>query len=318
MKTKITAALSLAIALIAAWVSPVLAAPAFSDISDSIYEEYIEYCAEHGFMSGHGDGTFRPNNGMTRFDVSNVISKYFKYRINHKFKDIPHMNIEDNAAILMYAHGYLEGYDDNTFKSSAMMTREMAAVMVKKICGLTLQSEEVLPHIDFDDEAAISHWAKDAVTIVSQYGIMVGDTDGNFKPKDAVTRGELCRILWDINEQEWKKLIPPAPDVINAIDLAELSDLTPEQASGTSLAPATLTVTPAAHFTADVDWADLTDDKIVTGVSVGTVTLTAETGYTFTGTNIDDADLEAIFTAGSPDVALVDKTGKTLIFTLSY
>ena|GEM_PF-2767118 len=325
MKTRISAALSLAIAMIAVWTAPVLAAaPAFTDIAGNPYEEYILYCAERGFMNGYGDGTFRPNGGMSRFEVSNVICNYFKYRANHTFKDLPHTEVISNAAVLMYAHRYLEGFGDNTFRPGSPMEREQAAVLIVKIFDLSLQSEEALPAMDFHDEASISEWARDAVSTVTQYQIMIGDTDGNFRPKAAISRGELCRVLWDINEEEWKKITTPtppepAPTVINAADLAELSDLTPEEADGTDPVPDTLTTAAGAHFTAGVSWTDLAaDDKMDPGTTVGTVTLTAETGYTFTGTDIDEDALKAVFTMGDPDVAITGNTGETLVFTLSY
>lgn len=47
----------------------------------------------------------------------------------------------------------------------------------------------------FKDDAKISSWAKQAVDKVADAGLMVGDTKGNFNPKDSVTREQLAVIL---------------------------------------------------------------------------------------------------------------------------
>lgn len=50
----------------------------------------------------------------------------------------------------------------------------------------------------FNDEDKISSWAKDAVTNVATKGIMKGDENGNFRPKDYPTREELAVVVNNI------------------------------------------------------------------------------------------------------------------------
>ncbi len=47
----------------------------------------------------------------------------------------------------------------------------------------------------FKDDNKISSWAKNAVYEAKEKGILLGDADGNFRPKDALTREEMAVIL---------------------------------------------------------------------------------------------------------------------------
>ncbi len=47
----------------------------------------------------------------------------------------------------------------------------------------------------FKDDGEISSWAKDAVYQAKENGFMVGDADGNFRPKDPLTREEMAVII---------------------------------------------------------------------------------------------------------------------------
>lgn len=47
----------------------------------------------------------------------------------------------------------------------------------------------------YNDDAAISSWARDAVEKVSAAGLMEGDEKGNFNPKESLTREQAAVIL---------------------------------------------------------------------------------------------------------------------------
>ena len=47
----------------------------------------------------------------------------------------------------------------------------------------------------FVDDAQISDWAKDKVSIIQQIGLMEGRVDGSFDPKATVTRAEIAVVI---------------------------------------------------------------------------------------------------------------------------
>ncbi len=51
----------------------------------------------------------------------------------------------------------------------------------------------------FRDENLIPAWAKEAVQKVEEQGLMLGDSEGNFRPNDPITRAELAVVLSRLN-----------------------------------------------------------------------------------------------------------------------
>lgn len=52
----------------------------------------------------------------------------------------------------------------------------------------------------YKDDDKIAKWAKDSVYYAKDKGYMVGDADGNFRPKDPLTREEMAVILKKLDE----------------------------------------------------------------------------------------------------------------------
>ena len=61
--------------------------------------------------------------------------------------------------------------------------------------GSYSSSDFEVSNMTYKDEASIPAWAKDAVKTVTEKGWMEGDTAGNFRPNDPVTRAEMAVIL---------------------------------------------------------------------------------------------------------------------------
>ena len=66
----------------------------------------------------------------------------------------------------------------------------------------TYKSEEFIILSEFKDEKKISPWAENAVKIVADEGIMVGDNDGYFRPKNYITREEVAVIIAKLLERK--------------------------------------------------------------------------------------------------------------------
>ncbi|GHU24271.1 hypothetical protein FACS1894172_10490 [Spirochaetia bacterium] len=106
--------------------------------------------------------------------------------------------------------------------------------------------------------------------------------------------------------------------IINA--LGAITDITAPVHDGGS---ATAIISAGAGYTGSFAWTSglsgETSGTYVYGTPAeATVTLTAETGYTFTETTISATDLQSIFINGSPTAANISNTGTSLSFTLTY
>ncbi|XEC95583.1 S-layer homology domain-containing protein [Paenibacillus tarimensis] len=93
-------------------------------------------------------------------------------------------------------HAYINGYPDGTFKPSRTLTRaEMAAILSR-----VLEQEPAGAQFAYPDVAA-THWAQQAISRVSQTGLMEGYPDGKFRPEKAISRSEMAAIVG-----RWMKL----------------------------------------------------------------------------------------------------------------
>ncbi|HET7078000.1 MAG TPA: S-layer homology domain-containing protein [Chloroflexia bacterium] len=89
---------------------------------------FIERVAAHGVVGGYSDGTFRPNNNVTRGQVAKFVSNAADYQdaipaSRQTFSDVPSSDTFWLFIERVYAHGVVGGYADGTFRPTANVTR---------------------------------------------------------------------------------------------------------------------------------------------------------------------------------------------------
>ncbi|MFC9710875.1 InlB B-repeat-containing protein, partial [Paenibacillus sp. NPDC056933] len=87
--------------------------------------------------------------------------------------------------------GIVKGYADGTFKPNASITRAEFTVMLMN----ALQTEYTEATLSFTDRSKIGDWAQSAIARAVQAGFIQGDTDGAFRPNEAVTRAEMAVMV---------------------------------------------------------------------------------------------------------------------------
>ena len=153
MKRKLTALL-LAVALLASLV-PALAVPA-SDVKGHWAESYIETLRGLGIMEGYPDGTFRPNNNVTKAELVTLLNRTFG------LKDKKSISYTDVAASKWYyeqfqlATDYVFTFSGGSAYPDTALTRQEAASMFGRLMSFTNVGDVSA----FEDDASISDWAK--------------------------------------------------------------------------------------------------------------------------------------------------------------
>ena len=88
------------------------------------------------YMSGYPDGTYRPNNNLTREEATVVLSKVFELKTQgyNDFKDSNEISSwSEDAVNTMVSKNYLSGYPDKTFKPSNTITRAEVITIIDKM-----------------------------------------------------------------------------------------------------------------------------------------------------------------------------------------
>ncbi|HYG57496.1 MAG TPA: S-layer homology domain-containing protein, partial [Symbiobacteriaceae bacterium] len=108
---------------------------------------------------------------------------------------LPFKDVEGHWALphiaRMVERGVVKGYDDNTFRPEAQVSRLEFAVMIARLLGLAPSGEPLA----FTDSAGIPDWARGQVSAAVQAGIITGRPDGSFDPNAPVTRAEVAVML---------------------------------------------------------------------------------------------------------------------------
>ena len=114
-----------------------LAAHGFSDVPTWV-EDPVRWLAANGYITGYGDGTFRPNLAITRAQVTRML-----YRIagspsgapDHGFTDVPAWvdTAVDWIVDPVNDPPYATGYDDGTFRPNLDITRAQTTRMACRI-----------------------------------------------------------------------------------------------------------------------------------------------------------------------------------------
>lgn len=112
----------------------------FKDIKeDDIYHSEVSKALYTGYINGYSDNTFKPNNFITREEISVVISKIIS-NYDSEFDKISKFNDYNDVSIwakecmeLAVENGYIVGYDDNTLKPKNNLTIKEAEIIIDRL-----------------------------------------------------------------------------------------------------------------------------------------------------------------------------------------
>lgn len=95
--------------------------------------------------------------------------------------------------------GFITNDIDRNYLTTATNQKHVAKQICIAICehfNITYKGETTMANkTKFKDEAKMSKWAINSIKKVSDAGVINGDADGNYRPKDPVTREELAVVI---------------------------------------------------------------------------------------------------------------------------
>lgn len=178
------------------------ASVSFSDIDSHWSKEWVENAYDLGFVSGYKDGTFKPDNPVTRAEFSTMLNKALKIEITGKynFSDIGGNDWFYDEVQKSVAAGFFSGYENNTFRPNNPITRqEVAKVVSGAITTGNIDGEGATLLKDY---SSVQEWAKESVNAVYNKGYILGYLDKTYLPSRSLTRGEAAKIIFEIVDNE--------------------------------------------------------------------------------------------------------------------
>ncbi|CEQ18317.1 S-layer homology domain-containing protein [Paraclostridium sordellii] len=164
------------------------------DIKGHWAESQINSFVSSGHINGYGDGTFKPDNSITRAEFIKIFNKYFglSKTSGKVFNDTKThwAKIEIDIAV---TNGVANGVSLTEFQPDEPITREQAAKMISNYKKLDDTNHDKVAK--YKDMNQVSNWALNSVEGIIELGYMNGYEDNTFRPKNNITRAEAVVTL---------------------------------------------------------------------------------------------------------------------------
>ena len=188
---------------------PVTAAgTTFSDMKSHANKTAIEALASRAIINGMGDGTFAPDESMTRAQFATITVKALGLtpKANGSFTDVKGADWFAPYVGTASAYGIVNGLGDGTFNPTGTITRQEAATMVAraaKLCGMNTDysaaaARDVLAQ--FGDYTKCAEWARATLAFCYDSGILDASAL-NIQPTVPIRRCEIAQMLYNMLEK---------------------------------------------------------------------------------------------------------------------
>ncbi|ATW27569.1 S-layer homology domain-containing protein [Candidatus Formimonas warabiya] len=162
-------------------------------------KDAVEIMAGKGIVGGKGEGIFDPGAPITRAEFAALITRMLHYRSEAKvpFSDVKAGQWYYADVAAAYAKGLISGKSAQSFDPAGQITRqEMAAIIAKVLQKNGFRGGKDTTLDNFKDQEKISSWARTAVAVTAEQGIVTGLGDGSFAPEQKATRAQAAVMLY--------------------------------------------------------------------------------------------------------------------------
>lgn len=176
----------------------------FTDTAEYWGADYCDFLYDQDITKGYADGTFRPDEKLTRLQFAEMLYNTLKpdpvkyTDVSLPFADLDSIPAEALPAIkALYKEGVITGTSKNGklyFDPSGSLTRAQAAAMI----GRSQEKGCAAPELAFTDAGSIPSYASYYIRMMASQGILGGYSDGTFRPQANITRGQMAKILYTL------------------------------------------------------------------------------------------------------------------------
>jgi parallel beta-helix repeat protein len=185
----------------------------FPDVVGHWAQPYIEALASKKIIAGFEDGTFRPNEPVTRAQFAAIINQAFSPTASQScsaFSDVSSRFWGFNAILNACRGGFLRGYPNNEFRAQQQIPR--VQVLVALVSGLDWRSNETGVLSVYQDSSAIPDWATTAIAGATAKGLVVNyPLRDRLNPNREATRAEVAAFVYQalVNAGEAEPISSP-------------------------------------------------------------------------------------------------------------
>ncbi len=172
----------------------------FSDMDQAPWaKEAVESLTASEIISGYPDGTFKPNNPITRAEFAKIIvgaSGRYDKNATASFTDVDKSAWYYSYVASAYNLGFIKGRSDTIFDPVSQITRADHCTIAYRLIKSINSEFKAKCEVVFADADSIPSYAKEAVNALASAGIIGGVGGNRFDPMAPATRAQSAKIIY--------------------------------------------------------------------------------------------------------------------------
>ena len=153
--------------------------------------------AEKGIINGYADGSFRPDDAITRAEFAKIVTIAFGFTddsAESSFEDVPENEWCYEYVSALSKLGIIKGVGENAFGKNEPISRQDMAVMLSRVM-MYKGKVEAYSKPEFTDAMEIDDYAQDAVGMMQKLGVISGTNNNCFDPHGNTTRAQAAKVV---------------------------------------------------------------------------------------------------------------------------
>ena len=167
------------------------AATQFSDVDTHWAKKEIMYLADRNIIGGFPDGTFKPNDPITRAQASSMLIKALKIPLvknpTVQFKDVTKKSPYYQILATVNEKGIMRG-DNGFMRPGEDTSRAHMAAIIRRSFKIPVDQQATFVDV------SPAHWSFPDINGIAKKGI-TGGSEGKYMPADSVTRSQFAAFL---------------------------------------------------------------------------------------------------------------------------
>ena len=183
-----------------------------ADIQGHWAQEEIQRAMDAGWIDGYPDGTFQPEQTITRAEFTKLLldaihltpdSETVAWMKGASQAQAPMEDMADHwlteggwmDAALVSGMVVTQDYNYHNFRPEKPIARYEIALMTTRALGQVKEGNQLLDSLDYTDDNTILPWMKGYVNEAVKAGVLHGYPDGSFQPHATSTRAEAVVMI---------------------------------------------------------------------------------------------------------------------------
>lgn len=162
----------------------------FTDVPASSWSaSVVERAAKMGIVTGYSDGSYHPNQKVTRAEFATMVAKAFGLpNSSGSFFSDTQGHWASKSIAALQAKGVITGYSDGSFHPNQEISRAEIVAMLARLTNYVPNASNL-----FLDVA--TNWASEQINAFATAGIVTGKGNELFKPNDTASRAESVAMI---------------------------------------------------------------------------------------------------------------------------